>query len=106
MRVLGQYVQDIYIRHPLNPQQLIHMGKLSDGAIATSAIYYSKRRSAHNDQSALVVPQTKASTVKNQSYSVLAASCMVADGLTKALAIHQNERAEYFKKHDAIGMIL
>ena len=106
MRVLGQYVQEIYIRHPLNPRQLIYIGQLSDGAIATSAIYYSRGRGIYEKQSALVVPQTKTSILKNQSYSVLAQSCMVADGLTKALAIHQDEQAGYLKTYKAAGVIL
>ena len=106
MRVLGQCDEDIYIKHPLKPDQLMHMGKLSDGAIATSAIYYSKEISAHKSHSALVLPKTKQSMLAHQSYSVIAKNCLIADGLTKALAVDQNVNAPYFEKYEAIGVIL
>ena len=106
MRVLGQCDEDIYIKHPLRPDQLMHMGKLSDGAIATSAIYYSKEISADKSHSALVVPKTKQSLLTRQSYSVIAKNCLIADGLTKALAIDQNVNAPYFEKYEAMGVIL
>ena len=106
MRVLGESAEDIYIKHPVKSNKLIHVGQLSDGAIATSGSYYSKETSFHQDRSALVIPCTDQSVLSTQSYSVLAKSCMVADGLTKALAIHQDVHAQYLNKYDAIGMIL
>ena len=106
MRVLGESAEDIYIKHPVNSNELIHVGQLSDGAIATSGIYYSKETSFHQEKSSLVIPCTDQSVLSTQSYSVLAKSCMVADGLTKALAIHQDVNAQYLNKYDAIGMIL
>jgi thiamine biosynthesis lipoprotein len=106
MRVLGESAEDIYIKHPVNLNELIHIGRLSNGAIATSGIYYSKETSFHQNQSALVIPCTDQSVLSTQSYSVVAKSCMVADGLTKALAIHQDVNAQYLNKYDAIGMIL
>jgi len=42
----------------------------------------------------------------HQSYSVIAKNCLIADGLTKALAIDQNVNAPYFEKYEAIGVIL
>ena len=106
MRILGNQAEDIYIKHPLRPHQLIHIGQLSDGSIATSGIYYSKDKSIHKKQSALVVPIRKQSMLTNQSYSVMAKRCVVADGLTKALAIHQDINAMYLKKYEAVGVIL
>lgn len=106
MRVLGHQAEDIYIKHPLKPHQLIYMGELSDGSIATSGIYYSKDKSLYKKQSALVIPKRKQSMLKNQSYSVMAKRCVVADGLTKALAIHQDVNAMYLKKYEAVGVIL
>lgn len=106
MRVLGLHDEDIYVKHPLRPHQLLYMGQLSDGAIATSATYYSKEISALKNQSALVVPKTKQSMLTHQSYSVIAKNCLIADGLTKALAIDQDVNAPYFEKYEAIGVIL
>ena len=106
IRVLGKYDEDIYIKHPLRPHQLVYMGQLSDGAIATSAIYYSKEISAYKNHSALVVPKSKQSLLTRQSYSVIAKNCLIADGLTKALAVDQNVNAPYFEKYEAMGVIL
>jgi thiamine biosynthesis lipoprotein len=106
LRVLGDELEDIFIRKPSDPQTLIKMGQLSDGALASSGIYYSKNRSIDQAHSALVIPKTQKSILEEKSFTVIAPTCVLADGLTKALAIHQNTKASYFEKYNAHGVIL
>jgi FAD:protein FMN transferase len=43
LRVFGAHPRPIQIRQPSAPQQLIEIGTLRNGAIATSALYYARR---------------------------------------------------------------
>jgi thiamine biosynthesis lipoprotein len=82
LRVLGDTPQPIHVRLPSAPQQLVCLGMLADGAMATSAPYFSAAYSG-----ALVDPFAGTVLTAPTSYTVLAPSCAVADGLTKALAV-------------------
>lgn len=83
LRVIGDAPQPIHVRRPLAPEQLVYLGSLSDGAMATSAPYFS----AGTQSGALVDPFAGIVLDAPASYTVLAPSCAVADGLTKALAV-------------------
>jgi thiamine biosynthesis lipoprotein len=106
MRVLGQHPEAVYIRDPHDPKTMIHAGELSDGAIATSGIYFSKDLSIDHNASALVDPWQHQSVMATNSFSVLASTCMLADGLTKVLAVGRNPTATYFTEFKAQAIIL
>lgn len=106
IRVLGQLSEPIYVRHPLDCRSMLYAGDLSNGAIATSAIYFSRFMRDNKQGSALINPLSSQAIVDNQSYSVIAPTCVVADGLTKALAVHRDIRAPYLKELNAMGLIL
>ena len=106
MRVLGQCPEEVYIRDPHDPKRMIHAGELSDGAIATSGIYFSKNLSIDCNASALVNPLQRESVMAANSFSVLASTCMLADGLTKVLAVGRNPTATYFTEFGAQAVIL
>ena len=106
MRVLGELPEQIYIRDPHAPNRMMHAGELSNGAIATSGIYFSKNLSVNPNQSALVDPLQCKSVLASNSFSVLAPTCMLADGLTKALAINRHPGATYLKKYAAQAVIV
>lgn len=106
LRVFGQHATDIHIRNPECPEQLIHAGQLSNGAIATSGIYFTDPDSRLTPRSALITPQTGQPIFLNKSFTVIAKTCAVADGLTKALAVDQNPAAGYFQQFEAHALIL
>lgn len=106
LRVFGQHETAIHIRNPECPDQLIHAGQLSNGAIATSGIYFTDPDSMLTPRSALIAPQTGQPIFINKSFTVIAKTCAVADGLTKALAVDQNPAAEYFQQFEAHALIL
>lgn len=82
LRVLGDAPEPIHVRDASAPQQLRFLGMLADGAMATSAPCFSTGQSG-----ALVDPFAGTLLMTPASYTVLAPSCAVADGLTKALAV-------------------
>ena len=102
LRVFGNKPQTIYIRNPKVPSHLIELGSLSNGAIATSALYFSKR-----DQQAshIINPLTQTSTGMHEqfsgSYSVLAKECVYADALTKVLALSRQQHHPCFARYSA-----
>lgn len=106
LRVLGHQPEPIFIRNPRNTQQLIPMGELSSGAFATSGIYYSKQQTETRSVSALVNPLNRQAITKPYSYSVIAPTAWVADGLTKVLAISGNTEHPCLQCFGARGFIV
>jgi thiamine biosynthesis lipoprotein len=87
LRVFGA-PRPIQIRNPRLPNQLIDIGSLQSGAIATSGLYFSNR---DKEQSHIINPfaqdESEAHLYFSGSYSVLASECVYADALTKVLAL-------------------
>jgi len=87
LRVFGT-ARPVQIRNPSRPNQLIDIGSLQNGAIATSGLYFSNR---DQEQSHIINPFAKDESEVHLhfsgSYSVLANECVYADALTKVLAL-------------------
>jgi len=106
LRVMGSYEEAIHLRDPADPQVLRFAGMLKDGAIATSATYYSRRQHQGREVSALVDPRSSEPLVTRNSYSVIAPLCCHADALTKVLAISENPDHPCFAHYNASTVIL
>jgi len=110
LRVYGDIASPILLRKPENPAQLVQVGHLQNGAIATSATYFSKHQYGQQQTSALINPKAKinaqTSLVTVHSYSVIASSCMLADGLTKTLAFSGRNSGAYMRKYKAYSLVL
>ncbi len=88
MRVFGNHAQEIQIRHPSNPQELIQIGSMKVGALATSGLYFAKRDA--DAKSFMVNPLSQKHIEFSESYSVIASECVYADALTKVVSISGN----------------
>jgi thiamine biosynthesis lipoprotein len=88
MRVFGNLTQDIQIRNPSKPHELIQIGKMKMGAIATSSLYFAKRDA--EAKSYMVNPLNQEHIEFSESYSVIANDCVYADALTKVVSISGN----------------
>ncbi len=88
MRVFGNLTQDIQIRNPSKPHELIQIGKMKVGAIATSSLYFAKRDA--DAKSYIVNPLNHEHIEFSESYSVIASECVYADALTKVVSISGN----------------
>ena len=102
LRVFGDTSFPIQIRNPEVPQELIEVGLLENGAIATSSLYFAKR---DHQQSHIINPLTQnPSEIYAEvlgSYSILAKECVYADALTKVLALSNNEHHPCFEHFSA-----
>jgi thiamine biosynthesis lipoprotein len=85
IRVFGDHAQDIQIRNPSVPHQLLQIGSIKTGAIATSSLYFAKRDAGA--KSYMVNPIDQAHIEFLDSYSVIANKCVYADALTKVVSI-------------------
>jgi thiamine biosynthesis lipoprotein len=87
LRVFGEQAQPVFGRHPENPTQTHAMGSLTNGAIATSAAYFTQTKKVNERLSAIVDIKRKRLLTMPHSVSVIAQTCMHADALTKIVAI-------------------
>ncbi len=108
LRVLGDQPHDIHVRHPASPSTLIRLGELADGALATSAPYFSRQCSgpAGTEVCALVDALRREPLLAARSYTVIAPECWVADALTKVLAAGVSPEAACFSHYRAQAVVL
>ncbi|MCF8165852.1 MAG: FAD:protein FMN transferase [Rhodoferax sp.] len=88
IRVFGDHSQDIQIRNPSKPHELIQIGSMTEGAIATSSLYFTNRNIS--SKSFMVNPLNQEHIEFSESYSVIASRCVYADALTKVVSISGN----------------
>ena len=102
LRVFGTTSFPIQVRNPESPEELIEIGALENGAIATSSLYFAKR---DHQQSHIINPLTQnPSEIYVEilgSYSIVAKECVYADALTKVLALSNNEHHPCFERFSA-----
>ena len=103
MRVFGTDAHELQIRSPSNPKELISIGTLQDGAIASTSLYYSDT-TTNSSRSSIVNPMNMEQIEFTESYSVIAPKCIYADALTKVLAISKNSSHPCFTQFSAHGI--
>lgn len=102
LRVFGNQPRPIQIRNPALPEELIEIGSLVNGAIATSSLYFAKRdRQKSYFINPLANSLAEAHAEVTGSFSVLAKECVYADALTKVLALSNNEHHPCFDQFSA-----
>jgi FAD:protein FMN transferase len=105
LRVFGQEAHPIHIRDPLDPRVIRQAGWLSNGAIATSSAAETLKVTRRTEVSALVSTATREPIIDCNAYSVIAATCIVADALTKVLAQVKKTDVLWFQRLGATGLI-
>jgi len=93
LRVFGDVSRRIYLRDPSSPGQLIPCADITEGAIATSAGYFSERQWRGRSVTAVIDGVRREACLSPISASVFAPSCMLADALTKIVLV-QGARAK------------
>jgi thiamine biosynthesis lipoprotein len=87
IRVFGQTEWPVSLRHPSAPSTAAPFLMLRDGAVATSGAYFSRKKKNGAWASAIVDPGGGRSYLKKGSVTVVSATCMTADALTKIVAL-------------------
>lgn len=105
LRVFGNIAQPILVRHSELPGNLIEIGSLTNGALATSSTYFSRRNSqlSHIINPLAQTPADIHAEVYG-SYSILAKECIYADALTKVLALSNNIKHPSFEYFSATAL--
>lgn len=102
LRVFGNTCHPIQLRNPNIPNEIIEIGSLENGAIATSGLYFNKR---DRQRSHLINPLAnspeEAHIEVSGSFSILAKKCVYADALTKVLALSNNHHHPCFETFSA-----
>jgi len=92
LRVFGDAAETIFLRDPEGRRPPIDIGKLQNGAIATSGLYFARRDSWF--PSHIINPTANSlEQIHHEflgSYSVLAQECIYADALTKVFILSEN----------------
>ena len=106
LRVFGLREEAVRIRSPLDPSRPAGMVTLKNRALATSATYFSRKKSGGKTRSALIDGQTQQPFVDNVSVTVAANDCMTADALTKIVFVLRDLARPILTHHAADAVIL
>ncbi len=105
-RIFGDRLEPLLLRDPGNPCRLLRAGELQTGAVATSAGYFNRHRRDSRFVTPLVDGRCRTPLNLCDSITVLAASCMCADALTKVLAVDPDRGAALLDRFGAKAMLL
>ena len=105
LRCFGPRIERVHVRHPADPTVLLPLAELREGAVATSAAYFTRRRLAGREVSAQVHPR-RPRYVPSDSVSVAAARCITADAWTKVLLLGGARLLGRARRAGAFGRLL
>ncbi len=106
LRAFGLREETVRVRHPLEPGRAAGILTLKNRAVATSAIYFSRKKHRAHIHSALINGQSRESIVDDVSISVAADNCMTADALTKIVFVLRERAEPILLRHAADAIIL
>jgi thiamine biosynthesis lipoprotein len=106
LRVFGSTSQLIHLRHPAQPTRIAGAVRLRDGAMATSGVYFERRKYRGKYVAPLLDGRTGQTGRQLISVSVAAAECMVADALTKIVFTLREKAAGLLVQYHAHALLL
>lgn len=105
LRVIGDSIE-VWLRDPLQPNNMKQKIKLTNAALASSGTYFSRKVVETTEVSALVDGINGRAIVNCAGYSIIAKQCVYADALTKVLAASGNLNHPCFSYFDAEAFII
>ena len=106
LRTFGSSSQLIHLRHPGQPTRMAGAVRLRERAMATSGIYFGRRKHSGLYVSPLFHGRTRRSAREQISVTVGAANCMTADALTKVVFALRERAAPLLKRYSADAVLL
>jgi thiamine biosynthesis lipoprotein len=106
LRTFGLASQLIHLRHPTDPTRVAGAVRLRGRAMATSGIYFARRKYRGKYVGPLLDGRTGQSARELISVSVGAAECMVADALTKIVFALREKAAGLLTQYQADALLL
>ena len=106
LRTFGPASQLIHLRHPSDPKRVTGAVRLRERAMATSAIYFERRKYRGKYVAPVLNGRTGQPGRELISVSVAAAECMVADALTKIVFALREKAAGLLAQFHADALLL
>jgi thiamine biosynthesis lipoprotein len=106
LRTFGSPSEVVYVRHPADPTRIAGAVRLRERAMATSGIYFERRKYRGKYVGPILDGRTGQSGCKLISVSVAAAECMVADALTKLVFTLREKAAGLLAQYRADALLL
>jgi thiamine biosynthesis lipoprotein len=106
LRVFGSASQLVHLRHPAQPRRAAAAVKLRERAIATSGIYFARRKRRDRCVSPVLDGRTGRAACDLISVTVAAADCMTADALTKVVFALREQAAPLLAQYSADALLL
>jgi thiamine biosynthesis lipoprotein len=94
LRVFGSVFEELYVRPPHRPAELLSLGSVREAAVATSGC------------AGLVDPRSAAGGSRGGGTTVIAADCMTADALTKPCLLEPQHAGELAARFGARAIVL
>jgi FAD:protein FMN transferase len=106
LRVFGDAFEAIHVRTGGAQGVVVPLLEITDGAVATSAFGGQRRRTGGRWTTPLVDPRSSLPVMATRTVSVAAATCMLADALTKVVALRGREALSVLRRYDAAAAVL
>ncbi len=106
LRTFGQAAQIIHVRHPAEPTRIAGAVRLRERAMATSGIYFTRRKHRGKYVGPLLDGQTGRCARELISVSVAAPECVTADALTKIVFAMREDAADLLAQYRADALLL
>jgi thiamine biosynthesis lipoprotein len=106
LRVFGSASQLVHLRQPSEPKRAAGAVRLRERAIATSGIYFARKKNCRCYVSPLLNARTGQAARDLISVTVGAASCMTADVLTKVVFALREQAAPLLERYSADALLL
>jgi FAD:protein FMN transferase len=106
LRVFGSASQLVRLRHPAEPKRAAGAVRLRERAIATSGIYFARRKNGGRCVSPMVDGRTNQAASDLISVTVSAANCMTADALTKVVFALRERAGPLLARYAADALVL
>jgi FAD:protein FMN transferase len=106
LRVFGNVSEPIHVRAGGRKGFVLPLATLLDGAVATSAYGAQRRRVGGRWATPLIDPRNWLPVMSTRTVSVIAATCMRADALTKVVALRGRGASRVLRDYDASATVL
>jgi FAD:protein FMN transferase len=106
LAAFGAEPQSVHIRHPRDPGHLVGYVQISNEALATTARRFDPFRSVETANSAIIGPGRLPLANAIDGVTVRAASCMIADALTKIVMISGTDATGLLELYRASALVI
>ena len=106
LRVIGPRDETVHVRTGGAQSVLLPVATIGDAALATSAYGGARRSSGGRFRTPLIEPRNRLPVMSTRTVSIVAPTCMLADALTKVVALRGRRAAATLARFGACATIL